>query len=181
MTTRKKPSALEEQLARENAFLRGALARQREDPGDIPFTACDNSCLVAQAHGMATNGGCRCPPVVLRRAIQWWRRKALFETETVRMLRGDCELCQELYGDLTLTFPLRCALRAGHTGEHSQLNPMAIADEKIGRLQHALSDVLFSAQIKKWEDLREIYALPDARCHEIWDLSALEGHLHGSR
>ncbi len=79
-----------ERLERENAFLRKQIDRMREDPGDIPFNACDNSYLCASPHGMATNGGCHCDERKLRAAVQWWRRVANYRLVTIQLMRdGD--------------------------------------------------------------------------------------------
>lgn len=82
---RKNPQV--ERLERENRILREQIARMRQDPPDIPFVACDNSCIVAQATGMATNGGCRCDERQLRRAVQWWRARARFLQTTIQMMK----------------------------------------------------------------------------------------------
>lgn len=79
-----------EQLERENAMLRKALEERRRDPGDLPVKGCgDNSCQVAQPRGMATNGGCRCEERELRRALQWYKRRAAFLEETIRTMREE--------------------------------------------------------------------------------------------
>lgn len=77
-----------ESLQWEVAALRKQIERMQEDPGDIPFTACDNSCVCATARGMATNGGCRCDEKKLRRAIQWWRRRAEFLQMIIQEMRN---------------------------------------------------------------------------------------------
>jgi hypothetical protein len=58
-------------LSEENKSLRAQIARMRQNPGDIPFTACGHSCVCASAEGMATNGPCRCDERTLRRAVQY--------------------------------------------------------------------------------------------------------------
>jgi hypothetical protein len=84
---RKNPQV--EQLERENAILRARLAELRADPGDIPFAACDHSCVCARPTGMAPNGGCRCDERTLRRAVSWWRRRCQFLEHTIREMRGE--------------------------------------------------------------------------------------------
>lgn len=86
---------------REIRMLREQIARMRQDPGDIPFSACDNSCTVARPLGMQTNGGCRCDAFRLRSAVAYWRRVAEHRAETIRQMRdGDdfdarsCQACE---------------------------------------------------------------------------------------
>lgn len=76
-----------EDLKRENEILRRQIAAMHADPGDIPFVACDNSCVVARAQGMATNGGCRCDERKLRRAVQYWRAVAVHRQAIIQMMR----------------------------------------------------------------------------------------------
>src|SRR5882672_549090 len=76
-----------EALRRENDLLRGQIKRMYQDPGDVPFVACDHSCVIATATGMSTNGGCRCDERKLRRAVQWWRRRAQFLQITLQDMR----------------------------------------------------------------------------------------------
>lgn len=76
-----------ERLERENGMLRAQIERMRQDPGDVPFLACDHSCVCASAKGQATNGGCRCDERELRRAVQWWRRRAQFLQATIQEMR----------------------------------------------------------------------------------------------
>ena len=38
----------------------------------VPLGCGDSSCVVAAARGMATNGGCRCPPRILQAAVLWY-------------------------------------------------------------------------------------------------------------
>ena len=61
--------------------------RMLADPGDVPFVACDHSCVCVSATGVATNGGCRCDERKLRRAVQYWRRRAQFLQITIQTLR----------------------------------------------------------------------------------------------
>jgi hypothetical protein len=84
-----KPTAREEQLERENKMLRAQIERMRADPGDVPFIGCgDHSCITVDGPGgMATNGGCRCDEITLRRAVMWWRRVAQFRQATIQELR----------------------------------------------------------------------------------------------
>ena len=77
-----------EQLELEVTMLRSQIARMQQAPGDIPFAACDNSCICARPTGMATNGGCRCDERKLRQAVSWWRRVADFRQVTIQELRG---------------------------------------------------------------------------------------------
>jgi hypothetical protein len=67
--------------------LREWIATMQKDPGDCPIVACDNSCLCATATGMSTNGGCRCDEQKLRRAVQWWRRRAQFLQQTIMEMK----------------------------------------------------------------------------------------------
>ena len=82
-----RPNPQVESLQRENRILREQIARMQSNPGDIPFTACDHSCVCAKAEGMAPNGGCRCDERKLRQAVQYWRALALFRQETIRAMR----------------------------------------------------------------------------------------------
>ena len=76
-----------ERLEREVAMLRRDIEVMRRDPADIPFTACDRSCVVAHAHGMATNGGCRCDERKLRCAVAYWRTVAQHRQAIIQMMR----------------------------------------------------------------------------------------------
>ncbi len=83
-------------MEREVSILRDQIARMRQDPGDCPLLACDNSCVCASPHGMATNGGCRCDERKLRQAVQWWRRRAVFLQATIQDMRdGRCDVLEE--------------------------------------------------------------------------------------
>jgi hypothetical protein len=76
-----------ERLERENAILRRILDEKRKDPGDLPCRGCgDHSCVVKSATGMGTNGGCHCSERELRRALQWYKRRASFLEETITEL-----------------------------------------------------------------------------------------------
>lgn len=85
-----------EHLERMNRMLRDQIDRMRADPADIPFVACDNSCIVAcdnscivaSATGMSTNGGCRCDERKLRRAVQYWRGVAQHRQALIQELRS---------------------------------------------------------------------------------------------
>lgn len=84
-----------ELLQRENGFLRTQIQKMRENPGDIPFLACDHSCVCATATGMATNGGCRCDEQKLRCAVQYWRRLAEFRQITIQSMRDGVVLDEQ--------------------------------------------------------------------------------------
>ncbi len=104
-----KDNARVEHLERENDFLRRHVASLRENPGDVPFIACDNSCVCATPHGMQTNGGCRCDERKLRQAVQYWRRVAYFYLTTIRLMRDGDEVAQR--GELLATLAGRAALK----------------------------------------------------------------------
>lgn len=76
-----------EHLERVNDMLRKQIERMRQEPPEIPFVACDNSCLIARPDGMATNGGCRCDEHKLRRAVQFWRQRAMYLQAAVQLAR----------------------------------------------------------------------------------------------
>lgn len=76
-------------LAREVEFLRRTIERMRQEPGDVPFVACDNSCVITRPTSAATNGGCRCDEQKLRRAVLSLRRRAEFQQVIIQELRGD--------------------------------------------------------------------------------------------
>lgn len=79
-----------EALERENRMLREQIKRMREEPGDVPFDPCDNSCVVTSKRGgMMTNGGCRCDERKLRRATMWWKRRAEFLQISVQDLKNE--------------------------------------------------------------------------------------------
>jgi hypothetical protein len=42
----------------------------------VPEGCGDHSCIIRTPKGMATNGGCRCPDVLLRRAVRVYRASA---------------------------------------------------------------------------------------------------------
>ncbi len=78
-----------ERLERENALLRRQAETFHRDPGDLAAVGCgDNSCVVANAAGMATNGGCRCDERTLRRALAFYKRLAQFRAETIRVMKN---------------------------------------------------------------------------------------------
>lgn len=87
-----------ERLRLENQRLRQTIDKIRSNPEDIPFVACDNSCVIAKSEGMATNGGCRCSPVKLRAAILWYRQKIQFLRDAIRLQGNDwsqaCGYCK---------------------------------------------------------------------------------------
>jgi hypothetical protein len=77
-----------EQLTREVEYLRRIDAERRKDPGDLPVRGCgDSGCIVARPTGMHTNGGCRCEAFELRRALQYYKRRAVFLEETIRLMK----------------------------------------------------------------------------------------------
>lgn len=78
-----------EHLRRMNEALRRVNERLIADPGDVPFVACDHSCVCASPVGMSTNGGCRCDERKLRQAVRYWRRRAQFLQATIQIMRGD--------------------------------------------------------------------------------------------
>ncbi len=79
-----------EHLKYMNSILRKQIDKIHETPGDLPVTGCgDNSCSVAKPSGMATNGGCRCDPRRIRIAMQYWRRRAEFLQETIRLMNEE--------------------------------------------------------------------------------------------
>ncbi len=76
-----------ERLQRENEHLKERLKNLTAEPPDIPFTACDNSCVVARPQGMQTNGGCRCSERTLRLAVQYYRQVAQQRQVLIIMMR----------------------------------------------------------------------------------------------
>lgn len=67
-----------EHVVRLNEVLRATIERMRSIPDDSMLEGCgDNSCLVRSPKGMATNGGCRCDERRLRRAMQYWKARAI--------------------------------------------------------------------------------------------------------
>jgi hypothetical protein len=83
---RKNPEV--ERLEWEVVSLRRQLEERRRDPGELPVNGCgDNSCVVRTPSGMATNGGCSCEARELRRALQYYKRLAVFREETIRAMR----------------------------------------------------------------------------------------------
>jgi len=74
-------------LELEVSVLRKTLDEIRRPPGDLPCIGCgDSSCVVRTPTGQHTNGGCRCSERELRRAVQWYKRRAQFLEETVKQL-----------------------------------------------------------------------------------------------
>lgn len=77
----------------ENSMLRKQIERFYQDPGDLAVVGCgDSSCVVAQASGMSTNGGCRCDERTLRLALQFYKRLAQFRAETIRIMKSEREV-----------------------------------------------------------------------------------------
>lgn len=76
-----------QRLARTVEMLQNQIKNMRLDPGDVPFTACDNSCVCVAPTGMATNGGCRCDERKLRRAVTYWRSVAQHRQATIQLMR----------------------------------------------------------------------------------------------
>lgn len=74
--------------------------RMRQDPGEMPFSACDNSCVICRPLGMGTNGGCRCDERQLRRAVMWYRARCVYLIECVKAAREgrDIERIQDMNG-----------------------------------------------------------------------------------
>lgn len=87
--SRRRVSEREAFLERENEYLRKRLDRLQNNPPEIPFCACDNSCIVAQPEGMATNGGCRCDGHKLHMAVRYWRQVAVHRLSIIEMLRPE--------------------------------------------------------------------------------------------
>ena len=80
-----------ERLQKHVEVLKRALDKLYENPPDIPFTACDHSCICAKAEGMAPNGGCRCDERKLRQAVQYWRMVATHRSAIIKLHRnGGC-------------------------------------------------------------------------------------------
>ena len=105
-----------ERLERENRMLRDQIERMRQEPPDVPFVGCDHSCVVAPVRGMGTNGGCRCDEVKLRRAVQWWKRRAEFLQITVQDMRESFETKGHLFRgapDFRCTY---CGVKFGEAG-----------------------------------------------------------------
>lgn len=90
MATAKKTANPEvERLQRLVDAYRRVHDRMLADPGDVPFLACDHSCVCASASGMATNGGCHCDERRLRQAVRYWRSRAQHLQATIQIMRGD--------------------------------------------------------------------------------------------
>lgn len=87
--TARRVSERETHLERENAMLRAQYLRLTANPPEIPFTACDNSCIIARANGMATNGGCRCDERKLRYAAMYWRSVAAHRLATLEAMKEE--------------------------------------------------------------------------------------------
>lgn len=80
-----------ELLRRENEFLRKEVARLRQDPGEQPVLGCgDSSCCIATPSGIHTNGGCHCERPALRRALTFWKSRAVYLQAVIQLARdGD--------------------------------------------------------------------------------------------
>lgn len=83
----RRPNPEIERLERTVRLLQSTIDRMRADPGDVPFLACDNSCVCARPLGAATNGGCRCDERKLRRAVQYWRMVAQHRQAVIQTMR----------------------------------------------------------------------------------------------
>src|SRR5690349_14918658 len=81
-----------EQLEYEIAALRRMLIDRAKPQLDMPVMGCgDSACVVINTTargGQHTNGGCRCEPMTLRRALAWYRRRVAFLEETIIEQRG---------------------------------------------------------------------------------------------
>lgn len=88
----------EDRLAKRLAVVERDNARLREGPpADVGLVGCaDHGCVVCPPDGMGTNGGCRCPDVVLRRMIRWQAREiAKLRAELAEQDRRGCKACHE--------------------------------------------------------------------------------------
>jgi hypothetical protein len=86
------PSVLEyEAVKREADVYRRMYETVTAQPGDMPVAGCgDSSCIVESARsrgGQNTNGGCRCEAHKLRSAMAYWKRRAEFLQETIRLMK----------------------------------------------------------------------------------------------
>lgn len=79
-----------ERLKYINECLSKQIEDMRKDPGDFPFKACDNSCVVTRPKGMSTNGGCRCDEHKLKHVVQHLRNRIDFLKATIQELRDGC-------------------------------------------------------------------------------------------
>jgi hypothetical protein len=149
-------------LELENKVIKEDLARIRRNPGDCPFSACDNSCVVARPETAATNGGCRCDERKLRSAVQWLWLKVRFLTESMRLMRGYYTLCPHSYGD---DFKV-CELYAGHAGPHGTMHNILESHEKCHKDirtlltgLHSVDDILrkFPVTKERAEDFFNTY------------------------
>jgi hypothetical protein len=131
----------------------------RQNPEDIPFLACDNSCIVAHPTGMATNGGCRCEERQLRRAVMWWRTKAQYLQYSIEMLRGTGIVCPHMFdADDKL-----CMLPVGHLGVHGTIDDIGVSHDKWRSRADALEAALID--VSNWN-------MPEARAQELKALIA---------
>ena len=86
-----RPNPQVEMLQRHVETLKRALDRLHENPPDVPFLACDHSCVCAKAEGQAPNGGCRCDERKLRQAVQYWRMVAAHRLAIIKLHKdGGC-------------------------------------------------------------------------------------------
>lgn len=76
-----------ELLKKQVEFLQERFEKLFATPSEMPFGACDNSCVVTKPTGMATNGGCRCDERKLRQAVRWWRQRAEFLQATILLFK----------------------------------------------------------------------------------------------
>jgi hypothetical protein len=78
---------------READVYRKMYERVTAEPGDMPVSGCgDSSCIVESARsrgGQHTNGGCRCEGHKLRAAMAYWKRRAEFLQETIRLMKEE--------------------------------------------------------------------------------------------
>jgi hypothetical protein len=85
--TTKMTKLREDVLEKHNQLLRDQIKRMRQPPSDIPFVACDHSCVITQPTGMSPNGGCRCDERKLRRAVLYWRTVAEHRQAIIQLMR----------------------------------------------------------------------------------------------
>lgn len=76
-----------ERLQRHVKILSTTLDRLHANPPDVPFLACDHSCVCAKAEGQAPNGGCRCDEKKLRQAVAYWRMVATHRLAVIDLHR----------------------------------------------------------------------------------------------
>lgn len=146
--------------------LKKDIRRFHRNPDDIPFVACDNSCIVARPEGMATNGGCRCDERKLRQVVQWLWRKVRFLQETIRMMRGMYILCPHTY-DADDKY---CELPQGHPGPHGTIFDIGESHEVWrGRADERLRDVnLLLTGMTGVESIKTKFGVTTAQAKELW-------------